>query len=468
MWKRVPVRGVLLTAWIGLVFSSAFGWLVLKAARDLDGAGPLGRAALFVATFPDFAGFVLSDARRQIDESARYEAVRVPLPDIDSGGFTQMESDAGVHVDGLLYKTASQGPEPGWRVIAGLFSINGDYEHAALLLGPDLSIRKIWRLYEPIADGQSERRQDRTIVHGFEILPDLSIVYVFVGDDGIQKVDFCGNLVWRTEGRFHHNVAADDSAATIWTLRNETEEESGRARKDQYAEKYYISNISASDGKILRQFSMQDIIDQNPDIDILEIRRDHRELSSENERGEPGEWLHDPFHVNDAEPLSVEFAAQFPRFETGDLLISVRSLNLIFVMDPDTLKIRWWRAGAVKHQHDPDWMPDGHIRILNNRTSRGFSTIVDVDPKDFSTKVIYDGLKSDFYTRIAGRQQTLPDGNVLIASEKQARVFEVNRNGQTVLDILNTNPSTEGEGLDISEVIWLPPDALPEDLNKCD
>src|SRR4030095_10496964 len=47
----------------------------------------------------------------------------------------------------------------------------------------------------------------------------------------------------------------------------------------------------------------------------------------------------DPTHLNDVEELSPEMARQFPQFAAGDLLISLRNLNLIMVVDPATKKV---------------------------------------------------------------------------------------------------------------------------------
>ncbi len=83
----------------------------------------------------------------------------------------------------------------------------------------------------------------------------------------------------------------------------------------------------------------------------------------------------DLLHSNDVEPLLPELAREFPMFRAGDLLVSLREINAVFVMDHDSLAIKWMFTGALR-QHDPDFFPDGTIVLFNNR--------------DDNTKIVWD------------------------------------------------------------------------------
>ena len=71
-----------------------------------------------------------------------------------------------------------------------------------------------------------------------------------------------------------------------------------------------------------------------------------------------------------------------------------------------------------------------------------------------------DGRSADFYSRIRGKHQITKAGNLLITSAQQGRVFEVEPNGQVVLEILNPKPGSDEFNYPMSEAIWFPSDAF--------
>ena len=73
----------------------------------------------------------------------------------------------------------------------------------------------------------------------------------------------------------------------------------------------------------------------------------------------------DPFHFNKVDVLTDELAADYPMFEGGDLLVSLRQLNLVLVLRPSEERILWWRYGLTSRQHDATFI-DGAIEVFNN------------------------------------------------------------------------------------------------------
>jgi hypothetical protein len=192
-------------------------------------------------------------------------------------------------------------------------------------------------------------------------------------------------------------------------------------------------------------------MEENSDIDILGLRQE--------EYADRYTWTGyrgDYWHTNDVEPLTVKMAKSFPQFSAGDLLISMRSINLLFVLDPNSLKVKWWRIGQTRRQHDPDWQLDGSITVYDNNMHRNTSRITRINPADYSAEILYDGVKEDFYSRIRGKHQVLPNNNILITISQQGRVLEVTNSGEVAFEFLNPYRSKNNAKLLISEARYLP------------
>ena len=88
----------------------------------------------------------------------------------------------------------------------------------------------------------------------------------------------------------------------------------------------------------------------------------------------------DPLHVNDVEVLSPELAPAFPMFAAGDLMISARHVNTIFVADPHPAGEMGDHCTFLAAASIPDFQPDGHIMVYDNRrtgdTPRLLGTLV--------------------------------------------------------------------------------------------
>lgn len=82
----------------------------------------------------------------------------------------------------------------------------------------------------------------------------------------------------------------------------------------------------------------------------------------------------DPTHLNHVEALSSSMAGEHPLFESGDLLISLRNINIVAVLDTKSLNVKWYSESPFIRQHNPKFVGEGWISIFDNNrdfTERG-------------------------------------------------------------------------------------------------
>jgi DNA-binding beta-propeller fold protein YncE len=327
--------------------------------------------------------------------------------------------------------------KPQLTFIYGVFDFT-DGLHGAILLDENGKVIRRWTLNEN-PENLTAKPNTRLYPHGVLVDPDGSVTFIFDFGTSITKVDACGRYVWsKAERRDYNHVLSRSIDGNIWAPGGPPN---------------WFDEIDPKSGEIIRSISMGDIIKANPDIGIFSPRA---EFSSTGRI-----WPADPFHINDIEALQPKMAAAFPMLDAGDLMISFRALSLIFIIDPNSLKVKWWRQGAVQQQHDPDFEPDGTIMVLDNRWDNPPSRVVKIDPATYDVRMVLDGSKYDFNTINRGKIQQF-GGDLLVTSSKQGRVFEVDETGRLVFDFVNTYDDKEGlRGL-VSEAIALPMDYFKE------
>ncbi|MEM6971425.1 MAG: arylsulfotransferase family protein [Pseudomonadota bacterium] len=457
MERKVPVWLLALVVLIMLLFTAFFGWAVRSTMAGSDRSGAFGRGALAIASFPGLVRLTLGDLSEQA--TGRGDRALAVLPAYDPA-IPGLAPPAGADAAGLsgLRLVSRDGAIPGYRVLTGMFGVDdgsgaGDlFAHRSILLSPDMEIVRVWDLEDGLEVSGTDR--NRAITHGFALTEDLSPIYNLDGGNVIRRLGPCGGLIWEREGGYHHSVTIGpfDGRDVVWTLRS----------ADEFENKGFAA-LDLETGEDLTSFTMGDLIEANPQTGAFEIRRSINDWGATgNRRPHQVTWLKDPFHTNDIEALPADRAGAFPGFETGDVMISARSPNLVFVVDPETLRLRWYSHGPWIRQHDPDWQPDGRITVFDNRMGRDFSEIRVIDPKSRADGVMVDGAEMGFYTRIRGVHQVLPGGNVLVSSPQQGRVFEVTPDGRVVLEIINQ--STDGaRSYNITSAHWLAPEDVPGD-----
>lgn len=311
--------------------------------------------------------------------------------------------------------------QPGVTLISSMWQTADGWQRRVRLLEKEGDVVHEWKVPYDLF-------RDDSYLHGVHLLLNgdlvLNVEYV-----GTARVDACGEVVWQLPKRTHHTVerAADGS---FWIPAQIGEETTTYSGLDEPVLPEQILHVSAN-GEVLER------------IDVIEILLENgleRYFFKRHGPRPSGELL----HLNDVEPLSPSMAKEYPLFDAGDLLVSLRDLHLVFVLDPETRTVKWHAFGPFIRQHDPDFMGEGRIGVLDNNpdgTHRGDvlggSRIVVFRPPSDSASVLYPTSTTDsFYTEAAGKWQQLANGNLLLVESQAGRVVEVDSDGSTVWEYI--------------------------------
>ncbi|MCY4108801.1 MAG: aryl sulfotransferase, partial [Chloroflexi bacterium] len=115
--------------------------------------------------------------------------------------------------------------------------------------------------------------------------------------------------------------------------------------------------------------------------------------------------------------------------------LSHRSIDIIAIVDSDTREIIWaWGLGVLDGQHQPQMLPNGNILLFDNGTLRGYSRVLEFDPREPDVFLWEYSDPEGFFSPFRAGQQRLPNGNTLICEADCGRIFEVTMEGDVVWD----------------------------------
>jgi len=281
-------------------------------------------------------------------------------------------------------------------------------------------------------------------LHGALILPDGSVVFNFEYA-GMVKLDHCGKVVWTLPMITHHSLERSEQGG-YWVpgrLEYPAGTESKFPPYDTPYKEDFIYRIS-EDGKVEKKISLPGLFYRSG-LQSLFTASGELYFKKMN-------WDHELAHLNKVAELSSRMAKAFPMFKAGDLLLSLRTRNMILVVDPESETIKWWHIGPWIRQHDPNFQSDGTITVFNNNiytvalhkdgtsdlTTPPVSNIIDFNPQTGKSTVIYGGKPDQpLLSVIRGRQETTPDGGLMIAEFEGGRALETNTSGQIVWQYIN-------------------------------
>lgn len=319
----------------------------------------------------------------------------------------------------------ADGMQPGLTLLTSWWKEEGAWVMKARLIDREGTVHYEWKL-----DGEelfADSRRMEPYIHGTHLFPDGDLM-LNVEYGGTVRLDACSDIKWQLPERGHHSIERDDEG-NFWIPSLSPERRRG---SEQYPDGYPGLGLvwgepimnATEDGKVLDKINVLDVLYEN------NLQRHFVKT---------GSYRGDVTHMNDVEPLSPSMAGEYPLFEAGDLLVSLRNIDLVFVMDPETREVKWSTSDPFHSQHDPDFVGDGWIGVFDNARDfnggrmLGGSRIVALRPHTGEREVWFPTEKSDrFYTPAGGKWQQLENGNMLLIEARAGRVVEVDSTGRTV------------------------------------
>lgn len=288
----------------------------------------------------------------------------------------------------------------------------------------------------------------RGYVHGSHLSPNGDLIVNFEYLGGV-KVNACGDIQWSLPALTHHSIdRADDGSYWIPAVTHPDV-----PLVNQYSDTFPGIGRPSFQNLILHVSEGGEITDA---VNVLQVLYENG-LDRQIPKLARGE-VSDITHLNDVESLPDSLATEYQRFEAGDLLLSLRNLDLVLVLDPDSRTVKWHESRHWIRQHDPDFMGNGWIGVFDNNvdgtdrgTMLGGSRIVAIQPRTDSVRVLFPKVHSDeLYTSYGGKWSHLRDGNIFLVESEAARILEVSPDGRTVWEWVNSpyNEATVPEILD--------------------
>ena len=291
---------------------------------------------------------------------------------------------------------------------------------------------RIWPNPQHLPDSLIPKSKPGTKIHGAVVMENGDLVFNFE-ERGLVRLNLEGEVVWRLPYITHHSLHLHDDG-NFWVSGQKRHFEPDPRfpnRKPPFIE-YTILEVSP-EGKILSEYSIPDILNKNGYSGLLSLGT--IENRSTDIKG-------DVLHANDVEPFPLTLEEGF--FNRGDVMVSARNINTVFVFNKDSEEIKFMAAGLFVRQHDPDFIDGNTFSVFDNNNIAPESagpqsrilTVSAIDNK--TTEVFFEGTsETPFFTNIGGKHQWLPNGNLLITSFSDGRGFEVNREGEIVWEYYN-------------------------------
>ena len=168
-----------------------------------------------------------------------------------------------------------------------------------------------------------------------------------------------------------------------------------------------------------------------------------------------GDVPRDLFHTNSIQSLPPnQYELTDPRFKAGNILVSQRETNLVYIIDKTTRNIVWTLNTQTIGQHHSKMIPQelpgaGNILLFNNGGRAGypriwslFSRVLEIIPPTsqvswtYNAQLLEGKSLNTFFSVYRSSSQRLANGNTLVMESQWGRIFEVTPLGEIVWEYI--------------------------------
>lgn len=274
-----------------------------------------------------------------------------------------------------------------------------------------------------------------------ELYPDGDVLVITTGREVLLRLDLDSNVLWMLDdSHYHHDIDIADNG-DLYLLARRFELTTLDGLPAPVIRDYLV--IRAPDLSIKKELFISDLFDKAIHADSRNrmyrwmVRPAHLMRMVAGKKDDVFKRMDstplDLTHTNTVEVLDRDYGGVFSR---GAVLVCARNLDLIGVVDVEREELVWsWGAGKLDRPHRPTMLNNGHILIFDNGMHRGYSRVVELDPR--SGEIVWDYESSEFFSESRGATERLPNGNTLITNSNSGNVFEVTPEGEIVWEFYN-------------------------------
>jgi hypothetical protein len=292
---------------------------------------------------------------------------------------------------------------------------DSDSLEVKLMSTHDFNVKKKWSISGDyiLQNREKSRRHFPLAAYHPLLLKDSSLIF---SSDVLFRLDKSNNILWNNVSRqFHHSIEMEGDS-TIWT-----------GSKFQ-TNKYFnfgldtirndaLCAIDIHTGKIKFEKSVAEILVENGYMYLLQV----------------GKFENDVVHLNDIQPITIDSKY----WTKGDLFISLRHRNTVFLYRPSTNKILWLKTGPWLAQHDVDVVDAKTIMIFGNDVLRGRKEYLvngynDIYFYNFEKDSVYTPYsqmmkKHSISSKTQGRCDLFPNGDLFIDESNNGKLYVISK-----------------------------------------